>query len=252
MGRIPVAFLALFLGFNSHSALAENFDIKTMAKNDLLGNTIEINRPVALLSGIPHCNNVDGDIAFNSDCRKTEAQFMLKMSYNSCPNCFNVEAMAEPIKVSVEDVPLKLTITQAVTSKPIPLTHSLFSEEIVSLVAEDQRGRTFEFLAYELPRFNSRYRLNREEEKLKLILDKYKSDPVITQQFCFLPGTFTNTEIRSNIQRLLHDFDINEDVKTRYTSCGDTQGVTFTTKNLNAFMTFNYFRANWNISGTWL
>ncbi len=198
-----------------------------------IGKNISINKPTFYISGLEYCNNLDENVAYNTDCIiNTKAKYKLSEVRNNCVNCLDEQRLTKPSKLSMR----------------------LFNSKIPNLLLQDQDGNFIEMpeIYFELLKNNTTK--NKEEEKVEKEYELFLKTNAVPKNYCFFEQIKPSNTQFSNIDKLINDFQLNTITVEKYEHCppNKTKGIRFLAKDFNEYLTFNYYLNEWGVYGKWI
>lgn len=239
-------FMLVVIAITLQGCSKEHYTTTQNPEPNLVGKVYNINKPMAYLEGLGHCNSISKSLAINTSCLLDEsAQYKLIEIIPQCSGCLRKESMPNPLKVKYIDNPILTVVKDYNSSNNYKLYRFFGSKSIGHMLLRDERGNLIEIQKARLELMSST--TSREESKLMAAKDTGH----IVKLLCFTPGE--NHE--KAIIGMLKDFGLEKSVSVSSRDCrpnGMGDGVVISTKSFDDFLTFNYFRHDWLISGIWL
>lgn len=234
----------------------KNYDIYNY-KSKYLGNSIEIKKPFAYVSGLGECNKIDEQIALNTSCLlSSDSDYKLTELRPSCINCLDKKRLVNPIKLHYKENKV-LKVISSFKSQPSKLSYKFFNSTIPYLLLEDENGNKIEIMEiqYELLKDES-FDLNSEEKRIKSEHYHHEgSSTEIFKTFCFYEEVLDGSIQMKNIKNLIVDFKIEDSVKVKkYEHCppARTSGFYLTSTDFNDYLTLRYYLSEWRVYGRWI
>ncbi len=219
-----------------------------------IGKNISINKPTFYISGLEYCNNLDENVAYNTDCIiNTKAKYKLSEVRNNCVNCLDEQRLTKPRKIIYKEK-LNLKVVESYSVQPSKLSMRLFNSKIPNLLLQDQDGNFIEMpeIYFELLKNNTTK--NKEEEKVEKEYELFLKTNAVPKNYCFFEQIKPSNTQFSNIDKLINDFQLNTITVEKYEHCppNKTKGIRFLAKDFNEYLTFNYYLNEWGVYGKWI
>lgn len=232
--------------------VAKNYEIEEYQSN-YLGESFTTLKPMAYISGVSYCDDLEKNIAYNTSClKKKTSKYKLTELENNCNNCIDSVRMIKPRKLHFKEK-TTFEIVDSFKTRPSDWSYRVLnSNEVEFLVLKDTKDNYIEMLEIEYELMKKDSLLSREEKKIMAVA----STTFIVKPFCFMEQVKPANEQLENVKKLVKDFELNDSVKIEpYNHCrkykGNKAGFNLITKDFNSFLTINYYLNEWNVYGDW-
>lgn len=248
-----ILIISTFL-LSSQSESKDHYTVEKVKDSKYVGNVYKIEKPVVYIENLSQCNYLDKYVALNTSCLFVEkSQYKIEEVSHNCTGCLSKETMPIPLRVSLKES-VELTVVAEYSASINYLSYRFFggNRPHKILLLKDENGNYVESASYN---FDSDFSLlsnkaSRESNKIMAI----KAIPYIVYQICFYEQQpLDSEENKRKIEKMLSDFKLSNSIQVSDSTCNRKgvlkKGVVLTSKNFDDFLTFYYFKGEWEIYG---
>ncbi len=212
----------------------------------LIGKTFTVNKPIAYVKGLDHCNELPEPNAYNTACL-LHPQVMLGITEltNSCVGCLNPEDIRRPRTLLYKEQST-FQVVGAYTYQPNFFVDRLFGWTGSSILVTDSLGNLLEISEIFLKLLVEKPSLSSEERYLKYLHDSRNVNNEINEVMCFFPTKYREYTAKiQQIETMIVLLNLEGKITvTEYEFC-DSQhysgGISVQSNDFDSFLTLQYY-----------
>lgn len=253
MFLITITITIIIIGFGFSHSPKEHYKVEEIKDSSEIGKVYYIEKPLIYIKNLSKCNKVSKNIALNTSCLFSDkSEFKIEEINNSCTGCLSLNKSRMP-------VPLKVELKEKTTLKVVGVfstynNYDFWGNNVTykHFLFIDQDGIYIEVPFYII---DSGYGVMSEEAKPKSKeISSIISKSSVVKNICYYEKDAESVANNKNkIIKMLSDFELSDSIKLSDSTCNKRgmkkNGLVISTKNLNDFLTFYYFKKAWQISG---